>query len=154
MQYNLESKKIGVVTSPPPMTNGNQIYTQFVLKRGILVDEERQAVVGELFSSARKYRGLSLSAAAEEAGVNKTTASQVEKFGVYEGMRAIDLFKLAAYYKIDMQTVVSLLGFAPDTTVPDSLQPIFHAIVSLSATDQEWLVGVLDVLLRGMRGRS
>lgn len=118
------------------------------------MDEEAQQAVGELFSAARKHRGMSLSEVEEAAGINKSTVSQLEKFGVYGGMRALDLFKLAAYYGIDMNTVVGILGFTSAPDVPDKLQPVVQAIASLSATDQEWLVGVLDVLLRGVRGRS
>lgn len=107
-----------------------------------------------MLKDARLARGQHQYEVAQATGVNQNTIGLLERAGPYPGLRAIDLFKLIAYYGLDVNRVAELLGVsitATATAESSPLAPLLPQFEVLSAEQQQYVIGVINVILRGMR---
>lgn len=117
------------------------------------VSEEPNAQLAELFRKSRERSGKYQYQVAEEANVSAGFVGLIEKQGYFPGMRAVELLRLVQYYKLDIKTVAGMLGVDLGMPGPGST-PFAQQVRSASnlpLEEQEWLVEVVDTLLRGMR---
>lgn len=116
-------------------------------------DADRQEF-SRMFREARQARNQHQYEVAQATGVNQNTIGLLERAGPYPGLRAVDLLRLVAYYHLNVERVAELLGVSipPTAQVETSpLAPLVPQIEALSSEQQEYIVGVINVLLRGLR---
>lgn len=119
-----------------------------------LTDEQR-AEFSALLRDARRTLGLHQYQIAQATGIAASTLGLLERNGPYPSLRAIDLIRLISYYGLDIFRVAELLGIpirevsAEEASVIP--QQTLRAMSALSLEDRTYLVGVINVLLRGLR---
>lgn len=117
------------------------------------MEPDNQALA-TLFKNARELRGQHQYEVCEAVGISPGFLSSLERAGYFPGMRALELLKLAKYYGLDVLEVSHLLGveFPRNSVGPRGpLSAYIDAATTLPIEDQEWLAGILDALLRGLR---
>lgn len=107
----------------------------------------------QLFSQARARTGKTIQQVSAETRVSTNFIGRMESEGPFRGLWARELLRLVKYYGLDLHRVISLLG----VELGEEVQPgaevgsLVNAITALPQVDREWLVEVVDTLLRGMR---
>jgi hypothetical protein len=74
-----------------------------------------QSDIAALFKEART--GKTMREVAAEADVGTGTLVQLEREGIFPGMRIYDVLKLVRYYGVDIRTVLQMLGYGD--LIPD-----------------------------------
>ena len=115
-------------------------------------DENRQRFI-DLIKDELRLRGWTQLKLAEEMGVSPNLISVLLRAGPIEGFRAKDMFKMVEVLGLDIIEVANILGYnIPDASnAPVPLTPAMRKLATLSPEQQDWLMGVVDVLLRGLR---
>lgn len=115
-------------------------------------DEQREQFIS-LIRDELQLRGWRQLDLAHAMNVSPNLISGLLRAGPFDGFRAKDLLKMVEVLELDISQVAGILGYHTPTTAPesDALMPILRRIGLLTASQRDWLMGVLDVLLRGMR---
>jgi transcriptional regulator with XRE-family HTH domain len=116
-----------------------------------MTDQQREDFK-TLFREARTVRGLHQYEVSAQTGVNQNTIGLLERSGPFTGLRAIDLLRLVSYYGLDIFKVSDLLGVSVGNIPTGSPPPTqLQAIMALPDAQKSYVLGVIDVLLRGVR---
>lgn len=118
------------------------------------VPPENLEAIAEQCRTARLRMSKNQSEVANEVGISPGMVSLIERSGPYPGMRAFDFLKLVEYYKLNIGHIASLLGiqlYDVNSTQETPFAAQSRIIDGLPAEQREWLTGVIDALLRGMR---
>lgn len=81
---------------------------------------------------------------------------RLERQGPYEGMRFMDIARLAQLYQLNLNDISYRLGFdifvqtLPGVNVDEFVLSIIQRFRGLAASKQRLLLEVLDALLRGL----
>ena len=107
----------------------------------------------DLLQEAAKRKGKPIYQMAEEAGVSGEVLRNLLRSGPFVNLKAADLLKVVRYFNLDIGEAASLLGAPlPSVDIGNSrLRSVVGEFEDLSQEEQDWLLGALDVLLRGMR---
>jgi transcriptional regulator with XRE-family HTH domain len=120
-----------------------------------LPDEQREQF-SVMLRDARRTLGLHQYQVAAATGVPAGTLGMLERNGPYPSLRAIDLLRIVAYYGLDIFRVSYLIGVTLGEASQEAAvlpQQTIVALSSLSDEDRTYVIGVLNVLLRGVRER-
>lgn len=117
------------------------------------MEEGNAEAFAEMFRTARDRAQKLQYEVVNEAGCSSGFLSMIESRGIFPGMRAAELLRLVAYYHLDIHKVAALLGVAleDDGKGLTAFEQQLATVSTLPNEEQEWLVEVLDTLLRGMR---
>lgn len=113
---------------------------------------EQRKEFSTLFSDARKRMGMTQAQVAEATHIHPNTISQIER-SPYAGMRAYDIMVLASFLGIDLYDVARVLGVEVERSDGSALLQFRQAVDRLPPDRRQWLLDVLDTVLRGMQGR-
>ena len=111
--------------------------------------DDQSRAFADVLVRAREALGLKQYQVAEKVGVSAGTISALER-GPYPGMRAIDIWRLEAFYGIPLTQLPQVLGLhiAEETALEESpFAPYVNRIAHLGPRDQKVILEVLDVLL-------
>ena len=97
----------------------------------------------DLWRLSRERLGLKQYQVAERTGVSASTISALER-GPYDGMRAIDLWRLDQFYGLPCERASQVLGMDSGTEVTDALE---RYTARLKPEQREVVMEVLDALL-------
>ena len=117
------------------------------------IDDERRDRFLSLLREASERKNKPIYKQADEAGVTNEVLRTMLRVGQYVGLKAADLLKVVRYYHLDIGLVAELLGTPlPNHQAQDSrVNALTSVFEDLDPDEQEWLLGAIDVLLRGMR---
>lgn len=110
--------------------------------------DEQRAAFGRLWKEGRDRLGLTQAALAEQADVTQSVVSAMER-GPYEGMRFLDIAKMAFTFGIPLAEVCSVLGMG--RVVATQPRGIDVLAQSLTEDDREFLTEVVEVVVKGLR---
>lgn len=117
------------------------------------VPPENLVAIAEQCRTARTRMQKNQSEVAEDVGISPGMVSLIERSGPYPGMRAYDFLKLVEYYRLNINDIASLLGiqlYDVNNTQESTFAPQARIIESLPDERRQWIVEVIDALLRGM----
>jgi transcriptional regulator with XRE-family HTH domain len=117
--------------------------------------DDQSKAFADILVRAREALGLKQYQVAEKGGVSAGTISSLER-GPYPGMRAIDIWRLEAFYGIPLTQLPQSLGLyiADEPALEGSpFAPYVNRIAHLGPRDQKIVLEVLDVLLDGFFSR-
>lgn len=115
-----------------------------------VTDEQRDKFV-DLLQPAIEAKGQPLYVMADKAGVTADVLRNLARNGPYINLRATDLFKVVRFFKLDINEVADILGVPLPIPNRDKLGPLALRFEDLTPEQHKWLLGVIDVLLRGMQ---
>jgi transcriptional regulator with XRE-family HTH domain len=110
--------------------------------------DAQRAAFADLWRLAREQMGLKQYQVAERTGVSASTISSLER-GPYEGMRAIDLWRLSTFFGLPCNRAAQVLGMDLDTGPADE-QPLGRytaRLLQMTTEQQDVVMEVLDALV-------
>lgn len=113
---------------------------------------EQARAFQRLLIDARRIRGMNQTQAALAIGVSQTLISKLER-GPSSGMRMDELFRILAYYHIDANQVMQVLGYLDALPPPNGdslrLQSAVNALYALPDDIIETILLALEWMIRG-----
>ena len=114
---------------------------------------EQRKAFAQLLREARERKGLNQGEVAQRLKLSPGTLSQMERVA-FDGMRWLDVVKLARFYGISLDEVATLLG-QPPADPPEvhssRLRGLVGALDATPEPNKQFLLDVLDTLLKGLR---